>query len=142
MRFTTHLMFEGECEEAFRFYERLFGGRLQTLLRYGESPMATEVEAGLHDKILHATLHAGEGVITGGDLPPGQYQPPQGFFVLFEHRDLQRAEEIFDALADGGMVTLPFGRTFWSAGFGVVTDRFGVPWEVNCVAPLGRSAPR
>lgn len=132
MRFTTHLIFAGRCEEAFRFYERLFGGRLQTLLRYGESPMAGGVEPALHQKILHATLHAGEGVLTGADVRTDDYQAPQGFFVLLELRDVQRAEDIFRELAAGGVVQMPFQKTFWSPGFGVVVDRFDVPWEVTC----------
>jgi PhnB protein len=131
VQFTTHLIFQGRCEEAFRFYERLFDGRLQTLLRYGDSPLAGQVEPALHDKILHATLNAGEGVITGADVRPEDYRPPQGFFVLLELRDVQRAQAVFGELAVGGTVGMAFQKTFWSSGFGIVVDRFDVPWEVT-----------
>lgn len=135
MRFTTHLMFGGRCEEAFRFYERLFGGTLQTMLRYGDSPLAAGVDAAMHDKILHATLRTADGELTGADVAVDQYQPPQGFSVLLDVSGFTRGEQIFAALAVDGSVRMPFQKTFWSPGFGVVVDRFGVPWEVNCHEP-------
>ena len=132
MRFSPHMCFDGQCEAAFRLYENLFGGRITTLLSYGESPMAGQVEAADRKRIVHASLEVGEQILLGADLLPGGYARPQGFFVTLNIDELARAQHLFEALADGGEVRLPFRPTFWSAGFGIVVDRFGTPWEINC----------
>ena len=68
----------------------------------------------------------------GSDVPPEHYSAPQGFGVTVAVPTTAEAERIFKALAEGGRVTMPFEATFWSPGFGMVTDRFGTPWMVNC----------
>ena len=131
MRLSPHLTFGGRCEEAFHFYERVFGGRLAALLRYGESPMANEVGPEWQDKILHATLKLGDHQeLLGADVP--SHEPPRGLFVLAAVGDEAKATEVFAALSEGGDVKMPLQKTFWSPAFGVVVDRFGVPWEVTC----------
>jgi PhnB protein len=129
MTLTPHLSFNGQCEAAFKFYERCLGGTIITMLTWGDSPMATpEMER----KILHATLRIGDSMLAGSDLPPGQYQKPQGCQVLIGIDDVVKAKRIFNALAKNGTVQMPFQKTFWSRGFGVLTDQFGIPWEINC----------
>jgi PhnB protein len=129
---TPHLSFNGECATAFRAYQRLIGGEIGILLTYGESPLAAEVPAAMHGKILHASLRLEAGEITGTDVAPADYRKPQGFSVTLSLADLAKAEMIFHGLADGGEVHMPMQKTFWAAGFGVLVDRFGVPWEINC----------
>ena len=131
MRISPHLCFDGQCETAFRTYQELLGGTITTMLTYGESPMASQVERRWHSRIVHATLRLGELELTGVDVPTPDYQKPQGFFVTLTMSDSSDAKRIFGALSDGGEVRVPFQSTFWSAGFGVLIDRFGVPWEIN-----------
>jgi PhnB protein len=129
MRIEPHLTFRGECEEAFRFYERLFGGTL-VLLSYGSSPAAASVPEAWRSKIVHATLSLPGGhALLGADVE--QSERPQGFYVLAALRDGAEATRVFDALADGGSVGMPLQKTFWSPAFGVVVDRFGTPWEIT-----------
>jgi PhnB protein len=131
MRIEPHLTFRGDCEEAFRLYERLFGGAL-TLLSYGSSPAASGVPEGWREKIVHATLALADGnALLGADVLPEQFEPARGFYVLVALRDAAEARRVFDALADGGSVRMPLEKTFWSPSFGVVVDRFGTPWEIT-----------
>ncbi|MGE0443874.1 MAG: VOC family protein [Vicinamibacterales bacterium] len=132
MEITSHLTFRGECEEAFQFYARVLGGTVTMLLAYGDSPMGESVPPDWRSKIVHANLTVPGGSLSGADLLPEQYEPPRGFFVLLGVDDPNEAERIFAALAQGGEERVPLQQTFWSARFGVVTDRFGVPWEINC----------
>ncbi len=132
MRATPHLSFNGLCEAAFGFYERCFGAGRVTMIRYGDSPMADEAPPEWRDKILHATLASGDLLLMGGDVLPGQYEAPKGFAILLGLDDAAEADRIFQALAEAGTVQVPLQETFWSARFGVVVDRFGVPWEINC----------
>lgn len=137
MRISAHLCFDGSCEAAFRFYQRVLGGRLQTLLTYGDSPLAERTPPHLRGRILHATLRLDECDLFGADLLPEQHRPAAGFFVLLSVEDVDRGREIFTALAEGGEVLVPFERTFWSPGFGALVDRFGTPWEVSCEGLVG-----
>jgi PhnB protein len=114
-----------------QLYQEILGGTLQTMLTYGETPMASSLEARWHDKIVHATLILDEIELTGVDMIPGSYQRPQGFFVTLGIAEIARASEVFAALSQGGTIKLPLGKTFWSPAFGVLVDRFGIPWEIN-----------
>jgi PhnB protein len=127
-------MFDGQCREAFTEYRRILGGKLATMMTYGESPLAASVDAKWHSRILHATLDLDGAELTGADVLPQDYQRPQGFSVLLSISGAARGTRIFAALAEGGKVHMPFQSTFWSPGFGVLVDRFAVPWEINCAA--------
>ena len=136
MQVNAHLHFQGECEAAFRFYERLLGGRIVTMLTYSSSPAAGDVPAEWADKILHATLEIGGHRLMGADTPPGRFQKPQGFAVTLGLQDAAEAERIFQALSAGGAVQLSLQETFWAQRFGMLVDRYGIPWMINC----GRAA--
>ena len=135
MRVTPHLCFNGQCRAAFAAYQRIFGGTLATMLTYGESPMAQQVDSRWHGRIVHATLQS-EGIeLNGTDLLSTDDIKPQGFFVTLTVEDSARAQQMFSQLAERGTIGLAFQATFWSPGFGVVTDEFGIPWEINSVEP-------
>jgi len=134
MHASTHLYFKGNCREAFRFYAETLGGRIVFAMTYGESPGAEHTPAGMRDQIIHARLDLGEQFLLGCDTPPDRYQAPQGFNVMAAVEHPAEAERIFKALAD--TITMPFQETFWARGFGMCTDRFGIPWMVNCAKPL------
>jgi PhnB protein len=126
------LVFNGECDEAFTFYQRCLGATVTFRLTWGESPMADTAPPEWRDKVLHATLAIGDRRISGIDLGPGQYERPRGFQIDLNLDDAAAAERIFAAFAEEGHVTLPLQQTFWARQFGAVVDRFGIPWAINC----------
>jgi PhnB protein len=81
---------------------------------------------------MHATLSVGDEVLMGADAPPNSYQEPKGMNVSIHLKGIADGERIFNALAENGSVTMPFQETFWSPGFGMCVDQFGIPWMVNC----------
>ena len=132
MQLNTHLNFNGQCETAFRFYEQCFGAKIETMMRYAGTPMEKHVPPEWHDKVLHARL-TGAGVsLMGADSPPGRYEKPAGFTVALHFKDQAEAERIFEALSDDGTVQMALQKTFWASRFGMLTDRFGIPWMINC----------
>jgi len=103
------------------------------MMTHGESPIAAEVPPAWQDRILHARLVVGDQVLMATDSPPEMYQKPQGLYVSLLVEKSADAQRIFDALVENGTVTMPFEKTFWAAGgFGMLVDRFGIPWMVNC----------
>ena len=132
MQVNTYLLFGGQCEAAFKFYEQALGGKIQYLSTYGESPMPDMVPAEWRGKIMHGTLALGEQVIMASDAPPDRFKQPQGFSVAIEVSDPAEAERMFAALSENGQVTMPMQQTFWALRFGMVVDQFGIPWMVNC----------
>jgi len=135
MRITPHLYFDGKCEEAFLEYHRILGGRITTMMKYGESPMAPQIEPKWHNRIVHASLKLDDFELAGVDALPHEYKKPQGFSVILTVASHAEAKRLFLLLSDSGEVRLPFQETFWSAGFGVLLDRFNVPWEIHCAQP-------
>jgi len=132
MRISIHLIFDGDCAAAFELYQKLLGGELTTMMKFGDSPLADTVEPRYRDRILHATLKLGDQELLGADVLPRDYLRPQGFSILLSRPTLADAKRVFDAFADGGRVHMPFQKVFWAEGFGVVIDRYGVSWEVTC----------
>jgi PhnB protein len=132
MQLNPNLNFKGECEAAFRFYEQCLAGKIQTLMTWGDSPMADQVPSEWRDKIIHTTLIVGEAALLGCDAPPDRYEKPSGFSVTIQLKDPADGERIFNALAENGKVQMPFAKTFWSPGFGMCVDQFDIPWMVNC----------
>ncbi len=131
MQINPYLNFNGNCEEAFNFYARCLGGKVGTLFRYGGTPMAGDVPPEMSDKVMHATMTFGDQVLMGGD-PPGPYEAPKGFSLAIHLTSEKEAERIFSELAAGGSIVMPLEKTFWAARFGMLVDRFGVPWMINC----------
>ncbi len=126
-----YLLFDGRCAEAFRFYERVLGGKIEAISTYADSPMAEQTPPEFADRVVHARMTIGNTVVMGSDAPKDRYAKPQGYSLSIGLRDAAEGERIFAALAEGGTVGMPFGKTFWSPGFGMLTDRFGTPWMVN-----------
>jgi PhnB protein len=132
MQMHPYLTFDGRCEEAFRFYERALGGRIEMMQSHGDSPIAGEVPPDWDGRILHAWMTVGNAVLMGSDAPPEHFQTPQGISVSVQVDDPAEADGVFAALAGEGRVTMPIHRTFWAERFGMLVDRFGIPWMVNC----------
>jgi PhnB protein len=133
VQLNPYLNFNGQCAEAFRFYERVLGGRIEVMMTHGESPIANEVPPEWRDRILHARLVVGDQVLMASDSPPEYYEKPQGLYVSLHFEKPADAQRIFQELAQDGTVTMPFEKTFWaSGGFGMLVDRYGTPWMINC----------
>ena len=134
MTINAYLTFNGKCAEAFRFYAKVLGGKLE-MMKNGESPVADQTPPDQRDRILHARLDLGDAVVMGSDAPPQYFSQPQGFSVAIGLGDTAEGERIFQALSEGGTVKMPFAKTFWAERFGMCIDRFGIPWIVNCEKP-------
>jgi PhnB protein len=132
MQLNPYLQFDGRCAEAFRFYADCVGGTIVAMITHGESPMAAQTPSGWHDRIMHARMLLGTQVLMGSDAPPEQYRRAQGFHVALGVEQPAEAERLFAAIADGGTVQMPIQETFWAHRFGMVVDRFGIPWMLNC----------
>ncbi len=132
MRLTPNLSFGAQCEAAFKFYERCFGGKIVFMLTYDKSAMAEQVPLGWREKIFHATLTVGDNVLMGADPVPEKYEQPKGFAMQLCMEDPADAERIFHTLAENGTVQMRLQKTFWSVRFGVLVDQFGIPWVINC----------
>jgi PhnB protein len=102
------------------------------MLTHAGTPAEQQVPAEWRDKILHARMIVGDSVLMASDAPPEHYEQPKGFSVSFQVKEPAEAERVFQALAENGTVQMAFQKTFWSAGFGMCVDRFGIPWMVNC----------
>jgi PhnB protein len=136
MRLNPYLSFNGNCEAAFRFYEEVLGGKMVALITPAETPIADQFPPDWQQKIVHARLALGDFVLMGADCTPDRYAPMTGFAVTLNIDDPAEAERIFNALAEGGTVTMPIEETFWAVRFGMLTDRFGTPWMINCETPM------
>jgi PhnB protein len=125
-----YLMFDGRCEEALEFYRRAIGAEVTTLLRWKDSPDPRMKMPGAEDKVMHSQLRIGDTTIMASD---GQCQGKpdfHGFSLSVTAADVAEADRLFAALGEGGQVQMPLSETFFSPRFGMLADRFGVPWMI------------
>jgi len=132
MKATPYLNFNGDCREAFELYAEVLGGQIVAMISHGDSPIAGEVPKEMHDSIMHAYLVAGDLELMASDAMGGHYVKPAGLYVSLQVESPESADRIFQSLAEGGAVTMPIAETFWATRFGMLVDRFGIPWMVNC----------
>ena len=132
MQMNPYLTFNGQCEAAFKFYEKCLGGKIEAMLPHKGTPAEAHTPPEWHDKIMHARLNVYGEVLMGSDAPPDHYKEPKGFSVSLQLKDPAESERIFNALAEGGKVGMPLQQTFWATRFGMLVDRFGIPWMINC----------
>ena len=130
MPIQPYLMFNGRCEEAIDFYKKALGAQAQMVLRFKEAPDQSMITPGMDEKIMHAALNIGDGVVLMSDGMCTGQQAFEGFSLSFTVADEAEAQRRFNALSDGGQVRMPLGKTFFSPSFGVVADKFGVGWMV------------
>ena len=136
MQLNPYISFNGNCEQAFRFYHKVLGGEIVAMFPHAGTPAESHVAPEWRDKIMHAALRIGDQWLMGGDPPPGNYHKPQGFCVSVHVQDPAEADRVFQALSEGGRVTMPIQETFWALRFGMLIDKFDVPWMVNCGKPM------
>jgi len=137
MKPTPYLNFNGTCAEAFRFYAQALGGGEPRLMTFADAQMGEGMTPEQQKMIMHGALELADGgQLLGSDAPGGRYQTPQGFSVSLEIGTPEEADRIFAALGEGGSVTMPIQETFWAKRFGMLTDRFGIPWMIDCMKPM------
>lgn len=136
MKLNPYLSFDGRCREAFEFYAKSLGGRISFIQTIGESPMASSMPPETHDRVMHLTMQVADQVLQGADAP-GEFTQPAGFSVALHFDEAAEGERVFNALAQNGMVQMPFQPTFWAKGFGMLVDEFGTPWIINAGQIIG-----
>jgi PhnB protein len=132
MQLNPYLFFTGNCKEAFTFYEKVLGGKIIAMMTHKETPAAEHTKPEWQDKIIHARMTFGDQVLMASDAPPEHHRPMQGFSVSLTVQEPAEADRIFKAFSEGGHVTMPIEETFWAHRFGMLVDRFGTPWMINC----------
>jgi PhnB protein len=132
MQLNPYLTFNGRCEEAFRYYERVLKGKMLMMMPHEGTPAETHVPPEWRKKIIHARLQVGDKLLMGSDSPPDRYEPMKGCSVTLGVDTPAEAERVFAALADNGTVRMGLQETFWAHRFGTLVDQFGTPWMINC----------
>ena len=134
MELASYLIFDGNCEAAFQHYEKLLGGKIEFMMRFGEGPpdACGDLPADARDKIMHVRMTLGRWALMGSDAPAGRYEKPQGNWVSLSVDSTAEAERIYKGLSDNANIVMPLDKTFWAEKFAMLIDRFGTPWMINC----------
>lgn len=134
MQIQPYLFFNGRCEEAVDFYRKALGAEVEMMMRFKDSPDPLPpgmLAPGFENKVMHASLRIGGAAVMASDGMAAGDTEFKGFSLSIDAPDAAAVDRLFSALAEGGAVTMPAGKTFWSPWFGMVTDRFGVGWMVG-----------
>lgn len=133
MQVQPYLDFGGRFDEAVAFYGKAVGATVTFVMRYKDAPPDQPVDPAWREKVMHANIQIGETQIMASDGRPGIPAPAfSGFSLSVGAVSEAEGARIFQALSEGGQVVLPYQKTFWAAGFGMLVDRFGMSWMVNC----------
>lgn len=133
MKINPYLIFNGDCKAAFTFYAQSLPGNIEAILTFGETPAAEHVPKDLHNLIIHTRLVVGDQALMGSDTTPDRPTDAMSACSISLNVDsIAEAERVFTALSEGGSVQMPLEATFWAERFGMLVDRFGVSWMVNC----------
>ncbi|MGH9616676.1 MAG: VOC family protein [Acidobacteriaceae bacterium] len=132
MQVNPYLLFNGNCEAAFKFYEKHLGGKIESMMKHAGTPAEAQTPPEWRDKILHARMTIGGTVVMGSDAPPPNYRTPEGFSMSLNLKDAAEADRIYQALSANGQIRMAIQKTFWATRFAMFTDQFGTPWMINC----------
>ena len=136
MNVQSDITFGGRCEEALEFYKNSVGAEITSLMRWKESPdAAMKGPPGYVEKVMNAAFRIGDSHLMADDGMGEKTAEFKGMTLCIEVADDVEAKRVFTALGEGGKVTMPLAKTFWTSSFGMLTDKFGVPWMVNVAAP-------
>ena len=130
MQIQPYLFFDGRCDEALAFYQKALGATVEMLMRFKENPSPAANPPGSDDKVMHSCIRIGDAAVMASDGNCAGKPSFQGFSLSLTAKDVPEANRLFAALGEGGQVQMPFAQTFFSPGFGMVADRFGVSWMV------------
>jgi len=135
MKTNLHLVFIGKCDEAFTFYEEVFGVKRTFSMKYRDAPGAPPQAPEMADQLIHTSMPLGSIVLMGCDSPQHYAKPIGGFQISVDAADEAEVRRLFSALSEGGSVEMPVAPTFWSPLFGMCTDKFGVSWMIGLPGP-------
>jgi PhnB protein len=131
MPIEPYLFFNGRTEEALEYYRKTLDAKVQMVMRFKDSPEPSHNPPGMDDKVMHACVTIGDGIVMASDGMKADGKPSfQGFSLTYNAKDEADARKRFDALAKDGQVQMPFGETFFAKAFGGVVDKFGLSWMV------------
>ncbi len=136
MKLHTYLNYGGNCEEAFRFYEKNLGGKILAMMRYSEQPDPKNVPPGSEKAILYANMAIGETQLMGSDVPTENFQPMRSAYLSLSVDSTVDAERIYKLLGEGGEIFMPMAETFFAFRFGMLRDRFGTSWMILHQKPM------
>ena len=136
MHLEPYLFFDGNCEEALAFYAAIFAGKVTGLMRFGDNPNAADMPPESHDKVMHASFTSPTLAFMASDGNRASECTGSRVALSLSSKDPADGERVFDALSAGGAVAMPYGKTFWGAMFGMLTDRYGIDWMINCELPV------
>ncbi len=139
MSFNVYLFFSGDCADAFAFYSDVFGVEARVMTNSDLPPDAEPMPGASPTDVMHASIDLGDSHLMGSDDPTGDGGARSGFSVSYTAPDVDTAAQIFEKLGAGGTVTMPLTPTFWAPAFGMLTDRFGIPWMID--TSHGEDAP-
>jgi len=136
MKLNTYLNYGGNCEEAFRFYEKNLGGKISMMMRFADQPDPKNVPPGLEKYVLYANMTIGGTQLMGSDVPPERFQPMRSVYLSLAVDSSDEAERIYKLLSDGGEIFMPMAETFFAFKFGMLRDRFGTSWMILHQRPM------
>jgi PhnB protein len=136
MKLHTYLNYGGNCEEAFRFYEKNLGGKVNAMMRYADQPDPKNAPPGTEKFVLYANMTIGETELMGSDVPPDRFQPMRSVYLSLGVDSSAEAERIHALLAEGGEVFMPMDETFFAFRFSMLRDRFGTSWMIIHQKPM------
>ena len=135
MKLHTYLNYGGNCEEAFRFYEKHLGAKIEMMMTHEGQPLPGDAPEGWGKAILHARLRLGETVLQANDVPPERFKPMRSAYLSLSVDSIEEAERIYALLTEGGEIFMPMQETFWAFRFGMLRDRFGTSWMIGNERP-------
>ena len=131
MKLNPHLIFNGQCEAAFKFYEKVFGGKITMMMTQGEVPGAKDLPPERAKKIVHARMTIGGTELLASDVPPEvNFQPMRSAYLSLSLDSTAEAERVYQLLSEGGQIFMPMEETFFAHRFGMLRDRFGTSWMI------------
>lgn len=128
MQLHTYLNYGGNCEEAFKFYERNLDGKITFMMKHGEGPNRQQAPAGWENAVLHARMDLGGTELLGADIPPDRFQPIRSAYLSLTLSSDAEADRVFALLSEGGQIFMPMQETFYASRFAMLRDRFGTSW--------------
>jgi len=130
MQLISYLHFNGNCRQAFEFYNAVLGGNIVATVTYGDMPGPEPCPEATRNLVAHVRLIVGDAVLMGSDSPPEMYGKPDGLSITLMADNVEDADRLYTGLSDGGNVFMPIQETSWAERFGMFTDKFGIPWMV------------
>ena len=127
MKLNTYVNYKGNCREAFQFYEKHLGGKITMISTFNDLPDKSNLPAdNWKDKILHAQIEIGSGVLMGADIPTAE--PMRSAYITLSTTDEEETERIYNLLSDGGQIFVKMDKTFFASRFAMLRDKFGTNW--------------